>query len=418
VQQTLRIGRLKTLERLGLAQERQQGVWQLDGRLESKLRRLGDRADKFRTMQQVLKELGIDRGTAALALFERGPRKVPLIGKVIGVGMVDEITDRTWVVIDAVDGRVHYADLGRIEPDDAPHRGMLVALAGDSTLRGKPTSVPRIEVLSELEVGRLASYDGPTWLDEAIVGKLQVQKELPGFPAELRQAIADRGRWLAERGLADVSGLNEVAPKPDMMRGLRQRETARLAETLSRQLNAIHVPHEPGSRISGVYERAITTPTGKLAVIRSADTFTLAPWKPALEPLRGRAVLGLVGPARVMWTLGRGRALPGRGCAQEPFTGPPDVRKRARTTNAIERRFREVRRRTRPRAVPGPHQHGSNPHAVFTRENKSTRRQLPLPADTNHLTLPVGRGAALRAVRSSRHGRIACRILEEAVPKR
>jgi hypothetical protein len=288
-------------------------VWQLDGRLESKLRRLGDRADKFRTMQQVLKELGIDRGTAALALFERGPRKVPLIGKVIGVGMVDEITDRTWVVIDAVDGRVHYADLGRIEPDDAPHRGMLVALAGDSTLRGKPTSVPRIEVLSELEVGRLASYDGPTWLDEAIVGKLQVQKELPGFPAELRQAIADRGRWLAERGLAEVSGSNEVAPKPDMMRGLRQRETAHLAEALSRQLNAIHVPHEPGSRISGVYERAIATPTGKLAVIRSADTFTLAPWKPALEPLRGRAVLGLVGPARVMWTLDRGRTLPGRG---------------------------------------------------------------------------------------------------------
>ena len=174
VQQTLRIGRLKTLERLGLAQERQQGVWQLDGKLESKLRRLGDRADKFRTMQQVLKELGIDRGAAAMALFERGPRKVPLIGKVIGVGMVDEITDRTWVVVDTVDGRIHYADLGRITPGEAPHRGALVALAGDETLRGKPTSVPRIEVLSAVEIGRLATYDGPTWLDEAIVGRFQV----------------------------------------------------------------------------------------------------------------------------------------------------------------------------------------------------------------------------------------------------
>jgi hypothetical protein len=40
VQQTLKIGRLRTLERLGLAQERQQGVWQLDGSLESQLRRL------------------------------------------------------------------------------------------------------------------------------------------------------------------------------------------------------------------------------------------------------------------------------------------------------------------------------------------------------------------------------------------
>lgn len=81
----------------------------------------------------------------------------------------------------------------------------------------------------------------------------------------------------------------------------------------SRCCSLIHVPHEPGSRISGVYERAIATPTGRLAVIRSAETFTLVPWKPALEPLRGRAVLGVVGPNRVMWTLDRGRALPGRG---------------------------------------------------------------------------------------------------------
>jgi len=33
---------------------------------------------------------------------------------------------------------------------------------------------------------------------------------------------------------------------------------------LSRQLNAIHVPHEPRNRISGVYEHAIATPTGRL----------------------------------------------------------------------------------------------------------------------------------------------------------
>ena len=73
------------------------------------------------------------------------------------------------------------------------------------------------------------------------------------------------------------------------------------------------MPHEPGSRVSGVYERSITTPMGKLAVIRREDTFTLAPWKPALEPMRGRTVMGLIGPSRVMWTLDRGRGLPGRG---------------------------------------------------------------------------------------------------------
>ena len=52
MQKTLRVGRLKTLERLGLARERQQGVWALDAGAESKLRQLGERADKFKMMQR------------------------------------------------------------------------------------------------------------------------------------------------------------------------------------------------------------------------------------------------------------------------------------------------------------------------------------------------------------------------------
>jgi hypothetical protein len=104
-----------------------------------------------------------------------------------------------------------------------------------------------------------------------------------------------------------------LVPKAQMITVLRQREQARLGDTVSRQLNAAYLPHEPASRVSGIYERAISTPSGRLAVIRREDTFTLAPWKPALEPLRGRVVTGLVGPNRVTWTLDRGRGLPGRG---------------------------------------------------------------------------------------------------------
>jgi hypothetical protein len=98
-----------------------------------------------------------------------------------------------------------------------------------------------------------------------------------------------------------------------MMRLLRQAETQSLADDLSRRLNASYLPAEPGRQIAGVYERSITTPTGKLAVIRRQDTFTLAPWRPALEPFKGRVVMGMIGPNRVTWTLDRGRGLPGRG---------------------------------------------------------------------------------------------------------
>ena len=187
-----------------------------------------------------MKEAGIDRAAAAMALFEKRPRKAPLIGKVVGVGMVDEITDRTWVVVDAVDGRVHYAELGRLKPADVPARGMLVALAGDEPA-GQADLRPRLQVLSAVEIERQATYDGPTWLDQAIIGKCQVRTQgMPGFAAELRQALAARGRWLAERELADVSAAGEVAPKPEMMSSLRQPETSAHCRDLSRQLNAIY----------------------------------------------------------------------------------------------------------------------------------------------------------------------------------
>ena len=204
VQQTLRVGRLKTLERLGLAKERQQGVWALDTGAESKLRQLGERADKFKMMQRALKEAGIDRAAASMALFERGPRKAPLIGKVVGVGLVDEITDRTWVVVDAVDGRVHYAELGRLQAGEVPARGMLVALGGDS-LQVKPSSHPRLQVLSPVELERHAAYDGPTWLDQAILSKWRPDGSARGFAAEVDSALAARGRWLVARQLAEAA---------------------------------------------------------------------------------------------------------------------------------------------------------------------------------------------------------------------
>src|SRR5262249_36774598 len=105
-----RLGRLKTLERLGLAQARQRGVWAIDRKLEAKVRQIGQRADKFQMMQRALKEAGIERSALGMALFEKVPRTVPLVGKVVGIGLVDEITDRTWIIIDAVDGRAHYVE--------------------------------------------------------------------------------------------------------------------------------------------------------------------------------------------------------------------------------------------------------------------------------------------------------------------
>ena len=309
---TMRAGRLRTLQRLGLAEERQTGVWQLDRGMEAKLRQLGDRADKVKMMQRALREAGIDREAAAMALFDKAPRKAPLIGKVAGIGFIDEITDRTWVIIDAVDGRVHYAELGKLPPHAVPSRGMLVALAGGN-ITEKPSQVPRLHVLSSVPVERLVQYEGPTWLDQAMVSKWMPEPQLRGFAAEIGSAMAARAKWLQDRLLASGKTAGEIEAAPSMLTALRQLETARLAAPLAQQLNARFVPKASGDRVSGLYVQSVDTPTGRIAVIRSGDTFTLAPWKPALEPMKGLQVTGSIGPNRVAWTLDRGRSLPPRG---------------------------------------------------------------------------------------------------------
>jgi hypothetical protein len=189
---------------------------------------------------------------------------------------------------------------------------MLVVLGGDS-LEVKPSKYPKLQVLSPVALERHAAYDGPTWLDQAIIAKWRPDASARGFATAVDSALATRGRWLVARQLAEAAPRGDIAPKPDMMRRLRQAETQLLAGDLSRRLNASYLPAEPGRQIAGVYERSITTPTGKLAVIRRQDTFTLAPWRPGLEPFKGREVMGMIGPSRVTWALDRGRALPARG---------------------------------------------------------------------------------------------------------
>ena len=308
--QTMRVGRLKTLERLGLASERQPGVWSLDAELEPKLRRLGERADTYKMMQRALADAGLDRGGAQLAVFERGRRQTPVAGKVIAVGLVDEITDRHYVIVDGADGRAHYAELGRLNPHEVPSRGMVVSLASDS-LHGRPKSVVWLKILSSVELEALPSYNGPTWLDRALTDKHRVAVAVTGFGAAIDKALEDRRRWLVDSRLAEVGPSGVWAPKPGMRQTLHAREQARIVQALSRQLNATYMPHEPGARVSGIYERSVATPNGRLAVIRREDTYTLAPWKAALEPMRGQAVTALTGPNRIAWSLDRGRGLPG-----------------------------------------------------------------------------------------------------------
>ena len=189
---------------------------------------------------------------------------------------------------------------------------LFVLAAG--TVAGKPSAAPKLQLLSAVEIERQTSYEGPTWIDQALLENWQPDPDAGGFGAELRSAFAGRLRWLRQRQL--------LAPSDDSGEfGASARHAARPAPardwngwlpTFRANSAPPMSPIEGDRRISGIYERAMVTPTAKLALIRRDDTFTLAPWKPALEPLRGQAVIGLVGPNRLTWTPDRGRAPPER----------------------------------------------------------------------------------------------------------
>lgn len=118
LQQALRAGRLKKLEALGLAEPLVAGRWRLAEGLEERLRRLGERGDIVRTMQRELSARAIERGLAEL-VPDAAPLAGPLVGRVAGRGLSDEVRDRQYLLVDGLDGRVHYVDLGRgdgVEP--------------------------------------------------------------------------------------------------------------------------------------------------------------------------------------------------------------------------------------------------------------------------------------------------------------
>jgi type IV secretory pathway VirD2 relaxase len=303
----MRQGRLKTLERLGLAEERHAGVWVLDGELEPKLRRLGERADTFKAMERALAAAGIERGAGQLAVFEKGDRRTPVVGRVVAVGLVDEITDRQYVVVDGVDGRVHYAELGRRPSDAAPGKDMIVSLAADR-LDGRPQAATRIEVLSPGALKGQDAYVGPTWLDEVLVGRHRVTPQSTGFGGEVERGMQARAAWLVERQLAERLPDNRLQVKPTAFETLRKLEMERIGADLAQRYNVPFEVARPSVAIIGVYDRPISTPTAKLAVIRTANGVTAAPWRPSLEALRGQHVQGTMHPTRVVWGPARGLA--------------------------------------------------------------------------------------------------------------
>jgi type IV secretory pathway VirD2 relaxase len=126
-QQSLRVGRLRKLEEMGLAEPVGGGRWRLADGLENTLRGIGERGDIIRTMQREMtarNRAGVEQHVFDPADGNAGP----LIGRMVMRGLADELRDRHYLLVDGVDGRSHYVDIGRGDAIEPTPEGSIVRI--------------------------------------------------------------------------------------------------------------------------------------------------------------------------------------------------------------------------------------------------------------------------------------------------
>jgi type IV secretory pathway VirD2 relaxase len=375
VEQSLRAGRLATLSRMGLAVEERKGRWRLSDGLEQTLRAMGKRGDIIATLNREVRTRELAASPADYAIYDPAATNAqPIVGRIAARGLSDEQVGREYLIVDGIDGRAHYVEIGpggeqgsegaivRISPTPIAVRDVdrtvaeiAVANGGryseDIHLRHDPTAserfiqthVRRLEAIRRSTAAVDREPDGswkiaPDHVERALdyerrrAAREPVRIE-PLTAIALEQMPAHDGiTWLDEdvslsiaHGPAGSFGSKVVhsmrqrrqwlveqglAEKPDMLDVLRRRELQRVAGQLARELGAPFAEAEPGLPIEGTYRRSVQVGIMRMAVIENSREFTLVPWRPVLERQIGKEVSGIMRGRDVSWTFGRQRSGP------------------------------------------------------------------------------------------------------------
>ncbi len=125
-QQSIAAGRLRKLKGMELAEDLGGGRYRLADGMEETLRRMGERGDIIRVMQCELTARRLDRAGVERVIVSE--MREPIVGKLISRGFSDEHRDRHYMIVDGVDGRVHYVDIGRGDATPSVPEGAAVRI--------------------------------------------------------------------------------------------------------------------------------------------------------------------------------------------------------------------------------------------------------------------------------------------------
>lgn len=304
--QALKIGRLRKLETLGLAEQVGPGQWSISHDAEATLRQLGARGDIIKRMHRALTEKGIERGAAGYVLAAES-LDTPVIGRLVERGLDDELKGTAYAVVDGVDGRTHHIKLPDLDAagDSAP--GSIVELRSFDVARGQRRVA--IAVRSDLDLQGQIAATGATWLDRQAVARERVDFSSGGFGAEVRSAMDRRAERLLQEGLAERQGQRIVFSR-NLIETLRRRELDAIGGKLAAETGLPFNRAAGGEYVSGTYRQRLALASGRFAMIDDGLGFQLVPWSPSLEKNLGRHVSGVArGDGGVDWSFGRKRGL-------------------------------------------------------------------------------------------------------------
>lgn len=121
VQRSLVMGRLSHLKTMELADEQSPGVWKVAPQTEPALRAMGERGDIIRTMQRTFSAQRRD-----YAIFDPQRNDLSIVGRLASKGQADELSDRSYMIVDSIDGRAHYVALpANMDVDQWPVGGIV-----------------------------------------------------------------------------------------------------------------------------------------------------------------------------------------------------------------------------------------------------------------------------------------------------
>ncbi|MGX8009061.1 relaxase/mobilization nuclease domain-containing protein [Mesorhizobium sp. ORM8.1] len=301
-----KVGRLRKLEALGLADQVGPGQWVIDDKAEATLRELGERGDIIKRMHRALSERGVERGSASYVLAAES-LDVPIIGRLLDRGLDDELSGTAYAVVDGVDGRTHHIRLAHLEAAGDSPPGSIVELRKFDDASGQRRVA--LAVRSDRDLHEQITAAGATWLDRQAIAREPVALSVGGFGAEVHRAMEQRADHLVGEGLAKRQGGRFVFSR-DLIETLRRRELELVGEKLAAETGQPFKRTGSGDFVAGAYRQRLSLASGRFAMIDDGLGFQLVPWTPSLEKRLGQHVSGLArGDGGTDWSFGRKRGI-------------------------------------------------------------------------------------------------------------